>query len=468
MEDFSREDRGIFQGIKVPFCLNAIILAFMAYVIFVAGSRGLGWAMQDDVAYEKVVYGARDVVASRLPFLGRPLNIFIREYANASYTDMEAAYEIYRDKHFEKQAARQDGRITNPMSFEQFKSPQWWKWLVFGFWFLFIWSIFAGAINRTAAYRIARDESITLKEGLNFGVQTWTNHFLAIVFVAIFVAAAYFMCVFGGFICQIPYVGELLLVLGFIFILVAAFLITLLLAGLVFGFNMISSAIGVDKVDSFDAISRSYSYVLGRPWQALLYTFLPFLFLLFFLAFGKIFLDVALGAIGMGMGGKFTSISEYANLKGSWEVIANLPWTMKVSAVVLKVFIFLTKIFIIATAITYWLSAKTKAYFLLRKEVDGDEVEEMYLDEEEEAFAAGEPEMPAPAETPAAPEVKKEEPAAPAPAKEEPARKEGKKYTEKELGDLPMDDLRAIGQKYDITGRSKKKIIERILKAQEK
>jgi hypothetical protein len=460
MENFTREDRGIFQGIKVPFCLNGIILAFMAYVIFVAGGQVLGWVMLDNAAYDKVVFHSTAKVASHVPVLTRPLNI-IKKYSFAEQKRLKDAYDKYLHENAEYNRKVDEKYRVEPVGPEEFKIPQWWQLLIFAVWFLFIWSFFAGAINRTAAYRIARDESITLKEGLNFGAQTWLNHFLAILFVAIFIAAAFYMCALGGLLCRIPFVGELVLIVGFLFILVAAFLITLLLAGLLFGFNMISSAIGVDKVDSFDAISRAYSYILGRPWQTLLYALLPFLFVIFFLYFGIIFREVAVSAVAAGMGDKFDPIYKFAVNGEPWKqairgLEATPPWTLYVSALVIRIFLWLAQLFIIATAVAYWLSSQTKAYFLLRKEVDGDEVEEMYLDEEEEAFDAP---MPAPLAE-ATVEKKEEEKAGP-------EKEEGKKHTEEELTDLPMDDLRAIGEKFGLTGRSKKKIIERILKAQE-
>jgi len=447
MENFSKEDRGIFQGIKVPFCLNAIILAFMAYVIFIAGADLLGWVMKDNIAYEKVVYSATNTIVKKLPVLERPINEVVLKYSYASRDNlMEAWYNYHRHSNENVE-----------MEFEEFIAPEWWKSLVFAVWFLLIWSFFAGAINRTAAYRIARDESITLREGLNFGAQTWANHFLAILFLAIFIASAFFICVLASLVLdQIPYVGELVLIIAFIFILVAAFLITLLLAGLLFGFNMISSAIGVDRVDSFDAISRSYSYVLGRPWQTLLYTALPLLFVTFFLYFGRVFQEVAIQSVALGMGEDFEPIRRCATLGASWGDLGDLVWTQKLAAFVIKIFIWFAHLFVVSTAIAYWLSARTKAYLLLRKEVDGDEVEEMYLDEEEEALDA----VPEPAPVVPAPVAEKKKEAAPKPKKEK------KAYSEADLSGLHMDELRAIGEKFSVSGRSKKKIIERILKAQ--
>jgi len=459
MEDFSREDRGIFQGIKVPFCLNAIMLAFMAYVILIAGARVLSWwPVGDNVAYEKVVYHSADAVTKRLPILNKPVYDIIVRYSLANYKNLKTAYDEEMSNRLEN---RSDNAGQGYMDFDEFQKPAWYMYLVFGLWFLFIWSFFAGAINRTAAYRMARDESITLREGLNFGAQTWLNHFLAIFFVGIFLAASFFMCVLASLILdQIPFVGPIVLIIAFIFILVAAFLITLLLAGLLFGFNIISSAIGVDKVDSFDAISRSYSYVLGRPWQTLLYSLLPLFFVIFFLYFGNIFRDIAIGAVSMGMGQQdFEPFRQVIMQQATWSDLSSYNWTITLSAFVIKIFLWLADLFIVATAISYWLSSRTKAYLLLRKEVDGDEVEEMYLEEEEELLAAA----PAASELDAEPAAKVEEKE----EKHEPEKKTEKKYTEKELNELSMDEVRAIGDKLEIKGRSKKKIIERILKSQD-
>ncbi len=461
MEDFSKEDRGIFQGIKVPFCLNAIILAFMAYVIFVAGSHVLGVAMQDKTAYQKVVLELRNKAVRTLPIMAAPMDEILLPMSLAREENISKAYKDYYKQQIDDPKVDRDTILSEG----QFRTPSWWQYIVFGVWFLLIWSFFAGAINRTAAYRIARDESITLREGLNFGAQTWANHFLAILFIAIFLAASFFMCVLATFILGfIPYAGELVLIFVFLLIFVAAFLITLLLAGLLFGFNMISSAIGVDKVDSFDAISRSYSYVLGRPWQTLLYTFLPLLFIIVFLYFGEVFQDVARKAVAWGFGSEaYAPMGKYFQSNKSWTSIVQelgiepAPRvTMQIAAAVIKVFLWLAQLFIYATAIAYWLSARTKAYLLLRKEVDGDEVEEMFLDEEEEALEV----PPSPAAPPKEEAEEKAEETKPA------EKKEGKKHTKAELEKLTMDELRAIGKELDVTGRSKNKIIERILDAQ--
>jgi hypothetical protein len=394
MEDFAKEDRGIFQGLKVPFCLNAIILAFMGYVISVAGAKCIEWATQQDAACSKVVLDLRSRLVARMPILKRPVDELIIPYALVDYKGLESAnrkagqeYIEWEQKRMEDLSALENVpapslRAALQEHLHEFSPAPWWMYLVLGFWFLVVWSFFAGAINRIAAYRIARDESITMREALTFAGRTWTNHFLAILFIGIFIAACFFLAALGGLICRIPYAGEIILIPGFLLVLLAAFLIALLLAGLLFGFNIISAAIGVDKVDSFDAISRSYSYVLGRPWHTLLFTLLPVLFLFFFLYFARFFLDTALFSVGYGMGDKFDVIKNYI-FSGEQSALADEPTTMLICAYALRVIYLLCHFFIIAAAIAYWLSANTKAYFLLRKDVDGDEVDEMFIEEEE-------------------------------------------------------------------------------------
>ena len=47
---------------------------------------------------------------------------------------------------------------------------------------------------------------------------------------------------------------------------------TLVCSGTVGGFNLMYPTVAVEGSDSFDAISRSFSYVFARPWRMLWYT----------------------------------------------------------------------------------------------------------------------------------------------------------------------------------------------------
>ena len=70
----------------------------------------------------------------------------------------------------------------------------------------------------------------------------------------------------------VPYVGPVLIGLVFFAFLGVAFVLMLLLLGILGGFNLLYPTIAVEGADAFDAMSRSFAYVYARPWRLLFYT----------------------------------------------------------------------------------------------------------------------------------------------------------------------------------------------------
>ncbi|NJL30993.1 MAG: hypothetical protein HC898_04845 [Phycisphaerales bacterium] len=60
--------------------------------------------------------------------------------------------------------------------------------------------------------------------------------------------------------------------------LLVGVLITLLLVGWVLSLSLFYPALAVEGTDAFDAVSRCYNYVLGRPWRWLFYNVLALLY----------------------------------------------------------------------------------------------------------------------------------------------------------------------------------------------
>ena len=70
-------------------------------------------------------------------------------------------------------------------------------------------------------------------------------------------------------------------------VLLLGFIIAIVLVGLV-GWPLMIATISTEGTDSFDALSRSYSYVYQAPWQYLWYGFLAVVYgavLVFFVGF---------------------------------------------------------------------------------------------------------------------------------------------------------------------------------------
>ena len=155
---------------------------------------------------------------------------------------------------------------------------------LFGLVFLVVWSVFGGAISRIAAVHVARDEKLSIRSALVFSVGKFLS-FLCAPLIPLLVPALRRRGRHGSspsFVtgnhprgrpeprrrADRPRVHRSPCS--------PALFMALLLLGLVGGFNLMYPTIAVEGSDSFDAISRSFSYVYVRPWRlALLHGWSP-------------------------------------------------------------------------------------------------------------------------------------------------------------------------------------------------
>src|SRR5205807_6154878 len=91
-----------------------------------------------------------------------------------------------------------------------------------------------------------------------------------------------------------PYVGEILLGIFYFLALAAGFVMTLVALGTGGGLNLMYPTIAVEGSDSFDAISRSFSYVYARPWRMLWYTIVAIVYGALTFLFVRLFIFMTL------------------------------------------------------------------------------------------------------------------------------------------------------------------------------
>ena len=141
--------------------------------------------------------------------------------------------------------------------------------------FLTIWAVFGGAIARIAAVHVARDEKLGVRAALQFSIGKFLSFLSAPLIPLIIVLVVGLVPLIAGLLASIPYVGPVStssMGLVFILLLACGFVMTLVLLGTLGGFNLMYPTIAVEGSDSFDAISRSFSYVYARPWRMPFYT----------------------------------------------------------------------------------------------------------------------------------------------------------------------------------------------------
>ncbi|HZE95937.1 MAG TPA: hypothetical protein VE981_02810 [Planctomycetota bacterium] len=313
--------------------------------------------------------------------------------------------------------------------------------VVFVLLFLTIWSYFGGAIARIAAYEIAKDgERIETRKALQFARRKFWSFFWAPL-ICIIGFFFFFVCNYAGglvgSILDFAKIGAPLVALLLPLALLSGFIMTLICVGTVTGMPLFAPAVAAEGTDSFDAVSRGFSYVYSRPWHYIWYQVVSSVYGYVCIGFVILFailmchLGIEAGAQGFELSGVWKP--------GAFHKVANESWALILSKDhqpcglyswdpmdVLKTphpygrlqhlgnsivgvnfedrGVFEGKDTFASFLITFWLaitlglalgyvvsffiSQQTMIYYILRKKVDGIEMNEVFEESEEEAKPA--------------------------------------------------------------------------------
>ena len=273
---------------------------------------------------------------------------------------------------------------------------------LFGTLFLVVWSLFGGAIARIAAVHVADEgRKLSVRQGLSFAVSKFLSFLSAPLIPAIIILVLGVLLALGGLLLNIPWLGEIVVGGLFFLALAAGFVMTLVLLGTAGGFNLMYPTIAVEGSDSFDAISRSFSYVYAKPWRMLFYSLLAIAYGALCYLFIRLFIGLMLGLTSFFVGLLvFRSADNGVNL---WKVMFpgpahfwKLPYDIDylalspagdIGAFLVAFWAYLTIAMLGAFAISFYFSANTIIYYLMRREVDATEMDDVYLEQPEEDFA---------------------------------------------------------------------------------
>ena len=263
--------------------------------------------------------------------------------------------------------------------------------IIFGLIKLAVLSVAGGAICRIAALQFARGEKPGLGEALRFSTRKFLSFFaapLAPVGIVIFISIFVYLL---GLIGNIPRVGELIMGICMVLALIAGVLIAVVLIGTVAGFNLMFPAVAYDGSDSFDAISRSFSYIFSKPWRMGFYTVVAavygaicYMFVRFF-AFLLLIAPYTALRIGIFDNSKLARIwakPEFVNLVRS-NVEASANWAESLASFLVYLVLLVVIGSLVSFIISFYFSANTIIYSLMRNRVDNTALEEIYTQTEE-------------------------------------------------------------------------------------
>jgi hypothetical protein len=279
--------------------------------------------------------------------------------------------------------------------------------VLFFAWFLLVWSLFGGAIARIAAVHVARDEKLSVRQALRFSISKVLSFLFApLIPLMIILAIGVVVAATGLLLLYIKWAGPVVMGLVFFLALLAGFIMTLVALGTVGGFNLMFPTVAVEGSDSFDAISRSFSYVFARPWRMLFYTAVSIAYGALTYLFVRLFIFVLLLTTHYFVGWFLPNSGQpnrYWNGPSdaviwpapTWDNLtydvnyAGLKTSEDIAAGAVSFWVYLTIGLLGAFAISFYFSANTIIYYLMRREVDATELDDVYVEETEDEF--GEP-----------------------------------------------------------------------------
>jgi hypothetical protein len=293
-------------------------------------------------------------------------------------------------------------------------------------WALATWALFGGAITRIAAVQITRGEKIGLREAVRFTLKRILSYLMAPLFPLAFVFVVLIFMILFGVVHMIPVFGDVVWDgLLWWLMLISGLVMAVTLVGLV-GWPLMSATISTEGTDSWEAVTRSYSYVYQKPWHFIWYSLVAIAYgaiLVFFVGFMSS-LTVYLAKWGVSETpfsskhytnreptflfvyaptsfGWRTLLLEGTTFKGS-KLVDNgeiqekvredylsdpndgLHWWNKLGAFLVALWLGLFFLLMLGFGYSYFWSASTIIYLLMRRHVDAAELDEVYLEEDEQ------------------------------------------------------------------------------------
>jgi hypothetical protein len=310
-------------------------------------------------------------------------------------------------------------------------------------WFLLVWAFFGGVITRMAIVQMAGKEGGGLRDAVRFVKARYLSYFSSPIVPILLIFAVVLGCILFGLFALIPGFGDIV-VSGLLWWIPigAGFVMALLIVGLV-GYPLMYTTLSAEGSDTFDALSRSYNYVYESPWHYIWYGFVSVVYGVVVVCF-VVFMSslmVYLGKWGVGQAPfskQWNRSPEYlfvyaptsfgwrelmlqdspaaitpnlsygpgdrlqyipVNSDASSKYMAEFTWYNQAGAGMVGFWVTLFFMLMLGFSYSYFWTASSMIYLLMRKKVDEVEVDEIYTEEEDFEKPAPSPKLSTPPAT---------------------------------------------------------------------
>lgn len=244
-----------------------------------------------------------------------------------------------------------------------------------------LFCFFGGAICRCAALDFSRNERPGLGEALQFAKERFMGLLTAPLIPLGILAGISLVIMLVGLLGNIPWIGEILIALlilfGILFILGLG--MTVLLFATLAGGALLFPAVAYERTTGLDAIGRAFSYVINQPVWMVFYTLveviLGTLFYLFIRLFVFLILRLTYLMLTIGFTGEQTAKLHRIWAEPTFFHLLNTPleaanWSEQAASFLIRLSLLFIVGLVMALVVSYFFSAITVLYGLMRKKVD--------------------------------------------------------------------------------------------------
>ncbi|QDU33321.1 hypothetical protein KS4_13670 [Poriferisphaera corsica] len=252
---------------------------------------------------------------------------------------------------------------------------------IFTFWIFILNLFFGGSISRLAALQATRNLRPSFITGLQYVYHNFFSFLGSVLLPLILITLFSVILALVGLLFNLP-VLNFIAALTFGLLIFLGIIISLLLIGFAGAANLMFPSVATDNTDAFDTISRTYNYVMRQPWRFVAYN----AFALFYGAITYLFLALVI-FLALWVTITFTGffVPSFHELLPDPK-LGELPFYTSQSSLgqttianVVTVWVKLLIALLPAFAFSYYYTAQTFIYLLLRKHSDGTELEHVHL-----------------------------------------------------------------------------------------
>jgi hypothetical protein len=273
-----------------------------------------------------------------------------------------------------------------------------------GLWTLALWALIGGAITRVAVVYLGLEERLSMRDALTYTIKRFGSYFVAPLYPLLGVLLLALPIALLGLLLRFD-VGVIIAGVLWFFALLAALGIAFLAVGLLFGWPLMWPAISAENGDAFEALNRSFGYTFQRPFHYLFYFIVSTLFAalcwLLVINFAGLVIEMGWWGATFGAGQRVEALRQIAAHSVRPENVTASLWA---GTRVLNFWNGLVLSVAWGFAYSLFFCLASTIYLLLRQVDDETELDEVYMDDDDDRFvlpevkrdAAGVPTMTTP------------------------------------------------------------------------